>query len=201
MQPPPEVDSTIIVGIGHRQNTGKDTFARLVTTELRERVQGFAIESRSFAAKLKETTYSLYQWTGIKPPQFYEEHPHRKSDIIPALGITMRQLWIDVGNHMRKYDENVWVNATLRNNLPHVLFIQDMRFPNEATQIKEAKGLLVKMVRPGEPEIDDDADVALKHWERWDYTITAENLAELQVRAVQFADELITKLATRRINQ
>lgn len=196
---PPEVDSTIIVGLGHRQNTGKDTFARLVTAELRERSQGLAIESRSFAAKLKDTCYSLYQWTGIKPPSYYEEFPEHKSDMIPALGITVRQLWIDVGNHIRKYDENVWINATLRNNLPHLLFIRDMRFPNEATQIREAKGILVKMVRPGEPEIDDEADKALKNWTEWDYSITAYDLCELQSRAVQFADELIKKLATRRL--
>ena len=195
---PPEVDSTIIVGIGHRQNTGKDTFARFVTAELRDRTTGIAIESRSFASKLKDTTYSLYQWTGIKPPQYYKDFPEHKKDMIPALGITMRQLWIDMGQHMRKYDENVWVNATLRNNLPHILFIRDLRFPNEANQIRELGGVLVKMIRPGEPEIDDEADKGLKHWTDWDEQYSCVNLSGIKDAATSFADKLLYKLATRR---
>jgi hypothetical protein len=172
-----------ILAIGHRQYMGKDTLARFITSELRNQTRKLGVENRSFAFKLKEVCYSLYAWAGLFGPDYYELHSNKKNEKLPLINKTPREIWIEVGQHMRKYDNDVFINSVLKNNPPEVLIIRDLRFPHEAEKIRELKGILIKLTRENQELSNDEADIALENWTDWDYQITANSLTDLHNHA------------------
>lgn len=104
-----------------------------------------------FANKLKEVTYDLFKWAGIKEPIHYENHREDRDLIIPDLGCTIVDLWCDVGEKMREIYGPIWIKNTLTHSDVDFLIVSDVRHPNEVKAIRELDGSLYKIVNDRVP--------------------------------------------------
>lgn len=178
-----------ILGFGHRAQTGKDTLSGFMATEIRLHNRKVNVQVAGFADELKDACYKWYAWAGLKRKEFYETNPGAKNDILVPLGKTVRQLWIEVGNHMRKYDNDVWVRALLTRPQVDILIVKDMRFPNEFEMVKQLGGSCVKITRDCVPVLDDEADTALAGCSEWDLIVDNDgSKQELMTKAKMLID-------------
>lgn len=161
-----------IIAIGHQKNVGKDEFVKFCIDILRPQTKNLKIVRRGFADKLYDFCYSTYSWAGFKPRAYYQDNPNAKNDLLLPLNKTVRQLLIEMGNHIRQYDSDIWINANLKTDDSDILFISDLRYPNEFLHCQANKALTVKIHRPGLEIPTDEADTALNGWDsRWDIWI------------------------------
>lgn len=160
-----------IVAFGHKSRVGKDTSAKLLETELRARTKKLKFKKISFAARLKEVTYLMYAWAGVQPAAYYEDNPDARSEIIPALGMTVVDLWIRVGNDARRIHKDTWVRSSFEVGDVDVAIVTDMRFWNEAETVEEKNGLLVRVERESAPVRDSESDRDLDNFTRWTHTL------------------------------
>lgn len=157
-----------IIGFGHRSGVGKDTAAGFLDQSLRELDSNFRVKRIGFAAKLKEVTYDLFKFSGIKEPIHYENHREDREKIIPALGCTIVDLWVDVGEKMREIYGPVWIQNTLHQEEIDFLIITDIRHPNEAEAITELGGSLYRVINPTVPHREGKSiDDYLADYEGW----------------------------------
>lgn len=177
-----------IVAFGHRAQTGKDTLASFMATHLRLTNRRINVQVAGFADELKDACYKLYSWAGLKRKEHYEKNPADKN-VILANGKTVRQLWIEVGNHMRQYDPDVWVRALLTRPQVDILLVKDLRFPNEYEMVKGLGGHCVKVEREDVPVLTDEADTALAGQEEWDLIVDNNGDKQLLNRKAQMLVE------------
>lgn len=159
-----------IVAVGHHKNVGKDAFVRSCINILRPQLRNKRIVRRGFADKLYDFCYATYGWAGFQPLAYYQDNPKAKNTVLIPLGRTVREVLIEVGNHMRKYDNDIWLNANLLAKDYDILFVNDMRFPNELKAVLDNGGIAIKLNRPGLPVPTDEADTALNGVETWHHT-------------------------------
>ena len=156
-----------IIGFGHRSGVGKDTSANFLNQILCE--SGFSVKQTGFAYKLKDVTFDLFKWAGIERPIYYENHRKERSKVIPALGCTIVDLWVDVGEHMREIYGPIWIRNALCQEEIDFLIITDVRHPNEVEAIKEMNGSLYHIVRPEIPHREGKSiDELLADYQDWD---------------------------------
>lgn len=183
---------TPIIGFGHRSRVGKDTASGFLNTELR--IMGIKTIHVSFAAKLKETCYDVYGWSGIKRAIHYEEHPEDRQKIIPELGMTPVELWVKVGNKLREVYDKTWIKAALCGQQnTQVVIVSDVRYPNEVDVIHGLGGLVFRIKNSRAPILDTVADNALEGCtgETWDGTIENEgSLADLHLQIRLLAEQV-----------
>lgn len=162
-----------IIAFGHRRYTGKDTICKFIKRQLLLEHKGISVNICGFADKLKHVLNMLYSWTGVKSPDYYEDHPKEKDEVILGLRAstgcnTYRELCITFGQYVRKYDDGVWINALLKTKSCDVLLIKDMRFPTEIDAVVQHNGICNRIDRDDQIKFDDEADSALQHETRWD---------------------------------
>ena len=87
---------------------------------------------------------------------------------------TVRQLLIDIGKMYRAIDSDFWVKrlwkdveASVVHGHNHIV-IDDMRFLNEATFLKEHGAKLIRVSRPGMKLIDDISETELDDYSGFD---------------------------------
>ncbi len=181
-----------IIGIGHRKYTGKSTAARFLATQYRLHNKGSNVIIRPFAWKLKEISYELYHWCGMKSPEYYEEHPEDKEDYLDLIGKSVRQIWIEIGNKLRDVYIGTWLDYLLNGTKADLLIIPDVRYNNEATAIKAKGGFLIRIDRPDIPHTDDIADVALASYNDWDAIITNDgDIGSLFANIISVVENLL----------
>ncbi len=182
----------LIVAVGHQKNVGKDKFITFCIDLLRTRTRNKKIVRRGFADKIYELCHSIYGWAGFKTKVYYDEHPECKQDLL-ATNKTVRETLIEVGQHLRKIDNDIWVNTTLKTVDFDILFLSDLRFPTEFLHCKANKALMVRITRPGLIVPTDEADTALNGWEdKWDLMIpNTGSLSDLYVSADQFCNQCL----------
>lgn len=178
-----------IFALGHRQRTGKDTLAKFIETVIRTRTKGKNIQVVGFADVLKDVCFNMYAHLGLCRAQFYELNPDFREKPL-SNGKTPRQIWIEVGNHMRQYDENIWVNAVLNKPNVDVLILKDLRFPNEVLKVQERGGTLIKVTRPNQPIVDDAADTPLVEFDGWNEVVVNDQGLE---QLMEIANRLVNK--------
>lgn len=165
-----------IIAFGHRSRVGKDTAAKFALQLLRIQRSDLRIEKRSFAWRLKEHCHDLFAWAGVREPAYYEHNPEARDIPLEMLGrgpnYTVVDLWIEYGQKCREIFDDVWARQVLHTNCD-VLIIPDMRFPNEASLIRELseESILVKINRKSAPIRDSKSDAALDDFDDWDAII------------------------------
>ncbi len=179
-----------IIAIGHHKNVGKDQFVKFCIDIIRAERRGVNIMSVGFATKVYEICYLTYGWAGFKTKTYYDSHPACKNDVLDN-GKTVRQTLIDVGQHMRKLDNDIWINAALKGTNFDIAFMTDLRFPAEFLHCKANKATMIHMIRPGLPIPTDEADTALNGWEdKWDIVVVNDgDLEALYNKANAFVRE------------
>src|SRR5690606_19451392 len=145
--------------------------------------------------KLKEVCHQLYSWAGMHTPEFYEveEHQHLKDKVLPKLGKSPRQIWIEFGTSVGRvvYPETL-VEYLWHNVSCDVMIVSDMRFVNEANRIRHYGGYVIKLINNRIPHTSDVADDNLLDYPHWSIEIYNNGtLKELHQNIVDFADEHI----------
>lgn len=181
----------IITGIGHKSRQGKDTWATFVISYLRMNTRNKKILRMGFADILKSISFQLYAWGGLKTKEYYDGADQKERyKVLPLIGKAPVNIWIDIGNHMRMYDNDVWMRALLKGTQADALIITDVRFPNEAQAILDHGGHLVRIDRPGFPGLDSTSDNALNDFQGWTHIVNNKgSLQELNLSAERFAKE------------
>lgn len=151
-------------------------------------MDGLNAEVFNFARSVKETA-KFMGWNGEKD----------------SAGRTLLQ---DIGRIGRKYDENLWVDDTMRRiedsyNYPYdVVIIDDWRFPNEFTRIKENNPLYfpitVRIISPSRAykmdssQMEDVSETSLDSF-KFDYEVVNEDRSLQDLEKIWF--DILTKEA------
>lgn len=181
-----------IVAFGHRTGVGKDTAAKMLVTLMR--LSGKyprGVKRISFAKPLKDAAYLIWRCYGQMQGEFYEEPGNwaQKDVTLPVINKTPRQLWIDLGTHVRQIHGPSWRDAALaERGDADALVIQDLRFINEAEGVHELGGLCVKVESPRGSWHASDHE--LKDYAAFDATIHNDStLDAFNVKVESFATQ------------
>jgi len=168
-----------IIAIGHYRRVGKDTFANALIRHCYEINPTLRVRKVSWAWKLKQICHELYAWAGLREPEFYEtpEGELLREVILPAIGKSPRQIWIDFGTPAVRecVYENTWRDYLMKS--PHdcdVMIIPDTRFYNEIEGVDSEGGHKVKVVRPGYGPGPNKPDRELINYRGWHNVIGDE---------------------------
>lgn len=188
---------TIFISFGHRKRVGKDTAARFLSSYLRMNRKGSNIQAQGFADKGKAMCHELYAWAGLQSAQYYEDHSEEKELVLPAIGLSPRQIYI---NFMSKaVRENVydltWIKYLLHSVSCDICIVKDLRFPVEADMIHEHGGYVFKIDRDDAPNDSDLADDALINYTLWDGIIENNGtLHEFNTKIEELGQKLLLQL-------
>ena len=187
-----------IIGIGYKKGSGKDQFATFMHTFIRCTKPGLHVKRVSFADKLKDIAHQLYGWAGLYPGVYYETHRDKKEALLPLIGKSPRQIWIEVGNNLRNVYPKTWIDFALRGVCADIIIIPDVRFKNEVQAIwNQGGGVLVKINRPCIPQGTDPAEVELDDWHSWNIVINNDrDLAALNSMAEGLSKGLLDDIET-----
>lgn len=181
-----------IIAFCYKKGTGKDTLGKFLMTALRIQAPGVKVQHVSFAAKLKDISFQLYAWAGLKQGVYYETGRNKKEVILPLIGKTPREIWIGVGNKMREFYPDTWIDYAIKGVKADIVVITDCGFINEAAAIREAGGLLCKINRDGLPQGTDAREVELNSWRDWNFVVNNDSTLEyLNDIAKHLADLLL----------
>ena len=154
----------MIIGICGFIGSGKDTAADYLVN-----VHGFRRES--FANSLKDAVAQVFGWdrTMLEGRTAHSREWRDQVDTwwaerLGIPGLTPRWVLQQWGTEVcrRSFHDDIWIASLenkLRNSQDNVV-ISDCRFPNEIASIKQAGGVVVRVVRGPEP---DWYDLALQH--------------------------------------
>lgn len=147
----------MILGISGYARSGKDEFAKIL-------VEDFGYKRIAFADKLREVLLAIdpivwqFNRTAITGEGFRQVY--RVSDIINAYGWDgykettysdeirglLQRLGTEAGRKL--LGDNIWIDAAINNQYGNIV-IPDCRFINEANEIKNRGGKIIRIVRPG----------------------------------------------------
>lgn len=178
-----------LIGLGHLSRTGKDSSATYLQHHLQAR--GKTVKCVSFAWRLKEISFELFEYLGVKQPVYYENRPEARQKKL-SNGMTVVDLWVAVGNKLREIDNMVWiVNAISHPDFNYVI-IRDVRYHNEVDAIREFGGKLYRIDRPGCMGLDTIADNTLRAYDGWDgYVMNDGDLKKLSATCESLVAEWI----------
>jgi len=177
-----------IVGIGYKKGRGKDTLANFMLNHLQLNCD-CSVKKIGFADKLKDVAFQLYGWAGLQRGVYYETHYTEKEVVLPKIGRTPRDIWIETGNKLREVHLGTWIDYVINtNHRCEYLLVKDMGFTNEARALREAGGVTIKIDRPGEMATDG-RETELDSWTDWDVVVeNTGDLEDLYKKAVEICD-------------
>ena len=164
----------MIIGLNGYAKSGKDEVAQ----HIQALSQTFLI--KKFSGKLKYIASIL---TGIEPDRF--EDQVFKSRVMPGWDMTAREILQKLGTEAIRDNlhEAAWVNALFSEYTEDSNWIvTDVRFQNEAQEIKKHGGVIVRVNRTGfGPVNNHESEISLDGWD-FDHIIenngTIEDLKE-----------------------
>ena len=145
----------MIIGICGFQGSGKDTIADYL-----QNIYGFKRDS--FAATLKDAVASIFGWDReLLEGRTTESRAWREqvdtwwARRLDMPGLTPRLVLQKWGTEVarRSWHDDTWI-ASLENKLARAhndIVITDVRFPNEIAAVRNAGGIVIRVVRGDEP--------------------------------------------------
>src|SRR5690349_4328844 len=97
-----------IIAFGNRRREGKRTAADFLFTAIKTLKPNLRCHLGGFADEVKRVSHDLYGWAGLHPGIWYENNGGKET-ILPALGVSARDIWIHVGESLRAICPTVWV--------------------------------------------------------------------------------------------
>lgn len=156
----------MIIGLGYKARSGKDTVADYLRVH-------FGFKHVAFADALKDACRAIFH---LNEHQLYGD----QKDVEDAYWKdTPRNILQRVGTEClrRGYDTEVWVKSLghlITRDLSSNWVISDVRFPNEALAVKGWGGVVVLVDRPNAPEIKTNqhaSETSMESWGSWDYLL------------------------------
>ena len=193
--------STLVVGISGKKRSGKDTLCSSLVSVL-EGVQCHS-RRRALADALKEEAASSlapqFAAAGISEKQllamlYSDEQKEQFRLYLQWHGTEFRRAFFGDDYLTRQMDEYIaaWEFAA---DIPRkVLFVPDVRFPNEVEWVHSHNGLLIHVERPGLPSDTHSSETALDGFSGYNYRVV--NDGDINSLAVQ-AQNIGLALAAR----
>ena len=159
----------MIIGLGYRKHSGKDTVAD-------ELVRSNGFYKTSWADPLKRAVMEAFGWD--------ERHVYGdlKEVVDPRWNMTPREALQHVGTDLfRNWIPDFWVRRTMMEVEHHQhVVIPDVRFPNEAQAIKDAGGIVWCVNRPslGPPTDSHESETAMADYKNWDAIVHNDGTVE-----------------------
>jgi hypothetical protein len=192
----------LLIGFGHKARQGKNTaaFATLKEMPIDANAKIYAFgdalraEIRTAARQLgggESRLIQAFKEAGIMPD--WVETETGKSRLL-------LQWWGT--DYRRAQDQRYWLKklfAQIDRDRVDVALIADIRFLNEAEEVKKRGGLLVKCTRTGAPDIvvhEHPSEKELISYAGWNFEIKAATIADAQKQAADIYAEI-----TRRAGQ
>jgi hypothetical protein len=180
----------MIIGISGKKGSGKSTVASMLSKEL-----GWPVTA--FANKLKEITCAL---SGCTMEQL-EDYDFKENKLIPNYlwnycncdkAPTYRNFLQHFGGDiMRSFYPNVWVEATLL-NAPNDLIVSDCRYINEAQEINNRNGIVVRVLNGVTSTVDlHSSETQMENIKPDVILWNTGSLDELRVKVAQLAEDVV----------
>jgi hypothetical protein len=181
----------MIIGVCGFIGSGKDTIADYLVNN-----HGFRRES--FANTLKDAVSSVFGWDReLLEGRTKEARAWREqvdpwwAERLSIPNLTPRYILQQWGTEVcrRGFHDDIWI-ASLENKLRKTkddVVISDCRFPNEIKSIKDAGGVVVRVVRGPEPEWYQDAVNANEGRGNMSWLISTDRLNKLGIHASETA--------------
>lgn len=205
----------IIIGLGYKKCSGKDTCANLIK-EYIENNTSFKVKKYSFADILKHSIavkFALPELALLDDQDFkikqclnfckvnnkiYSKSPENVSKELVE-PITWRNILQLEGEYARNlYGEDFWINRlqdTIANSDSDIILITDVRYRNEAEWIKKNKGFLLKVYRDIIYNDSHVSETELDNYNDWDYIImNTSDLEHLKVTTNYLSAEILKNL-------
>ena len=186
------------VGIAGYKRSGKDTVAQMLIEELQ--ALNITVERRAFADSLKEeVAHFLSEY--FAPEKSYEDY----LDIMHSDGTEKEQFrylmqWWGTEGRRMMVDDNYWmdrVSEYAKNSKYAVIITPDVRFKNEINYIKNRKGIVINVIRPGAVSSEHASENDINDYEGWDYTIhNTSDIVALRGQVQQIAEMLHSYFTT-----
>jgi hypothetical protein len=196
----------MIIGFGHRAQSGKDTCGQYL-------VDRHGYKRVAFADPLKRAAMQIF---GLTEQQCYGSKANKET-VDPRWGFTPRYAMQTLGEKLRViFGEDVWVksaeaqilNTKIDRSMPkgeiaisldHVTYsggvvITDVRYPNEAQMIRSLGGIVVRVDRPSLGPLTD-AHPSETSMEGFDYDDVILNDGSLEALYAQ-VDRIISTRST-----
>jgi len=182
----------MIIGVCGFIGSGKDTVADYLTN-----FHGFRRES--FANSLKDAVAQVFGWDRTmlegrtkQAREWREQVDPWWSERLNMPNLTPRWVLQYWGTEVcrRAFHDDIWIAALenkLRNSTDDIV-ISDCRFPNEIKSIKDAGGIVVRVIRGSEPEWYDAA-ISLNKGDRgnMNWALSRAKIEELKIHASETA--------------
>jgi hypothetical protein len=181
----------MIIGVCGFIGSGKDTIADYLTN-----FHGYRRES--FANSLKDAVAQVFGWDRTMLEGRTKQAREWREQVDPwwSQRLNMPELtprWVLQywGTEVcrRAFHDNIWI-ASLEHKLLNSsdnIVISDCRFPNEIKSIKDAGGLVIRVVRGEEPSWYDDAINMNAGDRNMSYAISSERIKRLKIHASETA--------------
>lgn len=194
---------TKIIGISGKKASGKTTSAQFLIDKYLWQGMKFNIKKYSFADALKQIATNIIGLpdrlvygtqadksasSGIHSQDLYDfskmiyklcsNYPLERFVLLQNKELSIRNVLQIVGHFFRCLNKDSWINATfakINEERPEIAIIDDVRFPNEANRIHSENGLVIRLTR----SIDNDVDIsetALDTYSEFDSVINNTNL-------------------------
>lgn len=181
----------MIIAIGHRSGHGKDTLADFLVHHLKMKYQRKTIIKVSFAWKIKQIAYDLYNNFGHCKPEFYDTAEGRllRNIVLPNINLTPVEIWIKIGTpcFRDKIYTDTWSNYLHQFAKDKIVIAPDLRFPNEI----EVSAFTIKCTNPRiRNRTGLSVDDVLEHWDGWNCYVTNDGtLEDLNNKALKLIEE------------
>jgi hypothetical protein len=182
----------MIIGVCGFIGSGKDTVADYLTN-----FHGFRRES--FANSLKDAAAHVFGWDRTmlegrtkQAREWREQVDPWWSERLKMPNLTPRWILQYWGTEVcrKNFHDDIWI-ASLENKLRNSkddIVISDCRFPNEIKSIKNAGGIVVRVIRGPEPEWYDAAVSANKGEQgNTSWSLSKKRLEQLKIHASETA--------------
>lgn len=182
----------MIIGLAGYARSGKDSAAAVL-------VEKYGFTRKAFADPMREALLKLNPIVGAVH-RFGMADTVRLSSVIRShgwdgykdsvYGPEVRQLMQRFGTEVVRemFGDDVWVELAMRNLTGDVVFT-DVRFPNEADAIRNAGGLVVRVVRPGVGAVNGHPSESALNDYRFDAEVSNDgSLADL-AESIEFVLE------------
>ena len=181
----------MIIGVCGFIGSGKDTIADYLTN-----FHGYRRES--FANSLKDAVAQVFGWDRTmlegrtkQAREWREQVDPWWSERLKMPNLTPRWILQYWGTEVcrKAFHDDIWIAALehkLLNSRDNIV-ISDCRFPNEIKSIKEAGGIVVRVVRGPEPEWYQDAVNMNAGDKNMSFAISTERIKRLKIHASETA--------------
>lgn len=180
----------MIIGISGKARSGKDTFAKMLATELNVKAE----ESYILMAYAEELKVRCQQDFDLSYDQLWgddKEVPDKRYPKPDGDGYwTGREIMQAYGQFMRTIDNDFWVKNLFRviedKGYTNVI-ITDLRHINEADAVADREGFNIRVERTNRTEVhgtEHPSEVALDDYGKFDFTVVNDSsLDQLRLTA------------------